>query len=131
MAVPKEWVFLGVSRLDVYPKKQGVEYTALGLTGEAGEIANKVNKVLRGDYDKDTLPASNSGYDTAMAVYWDKTWPKYPGQVVHDEYPYNGIGARHLDRMANVAFLDAHAEPMFVADLMDPDRRHWGQDIWE
>jgi len=39
----------------IYPKEQGVEYTALGLTGEAGEIANKVKKVLRGDYDKDAL----------------------------------------------------------------------------
>jgi len=39
----------------VYPKERGVEYTTLGLVGEAGEIANKVKKVMRGDYDRDAL----------------------------------------------------------------------------
>lgn len=39
----------------MYPHEQGVEYTTLGLVGEAGEIANKVKKVMRGDYDKDAL----------------------------------------------------------------------------
>ena len=39
----------------IYPQAQGVEYTTLGLVGEAGEIANKVKKVLRGDYDRPAL----------------------------------------------------------------------------
>lgn len=34
----------------VYPFEKGVEYTALGLAGEAGEYANKVKKIMRGDY---------------------------------------------------------------------------------
>jgi NTP pyrophosphatase (non-canonical NTP hydrolase) len=38
-----------------YPKEQGLEYTALGLVGEAGEIANKTKKVIRGDYPKNDL----------------------------------------------------------------------------
>jgi len=32
-----------------YPKSQAVFYPALGLSGECGEIANKVKKVMRGD----------------------------------------------------------------------------------
>lgn len=32
-----------------YPKDKEMEYLALGLSGEVGEINNKIKKVLRGD----------------------------------------------------------------------------------
>ena len=71
------------------------------------------------DWDGDGVDDTNTQlYDWSIA---------YAGGAIH----YNGIAARHGDRMANMVFLDGHAEPWFINDLMEENRRIWGEDIWE
>lgn len=38
-------------KLAIYPKEKGVEYTALGLASEAGEVAGKIKKIIRDGAD--------------------------------------------------------------------------------
>lgn len=35
------------SKLAIYPEERAIEYVALGLTSEAGEVAGKVKKAIR------------------------------------------------------------------------------------
>ena len=37
----------------IFPSKWALEYLTLGLSGESGEIANKVKKILRGDCESE------------------------------------------------------------------------------
>ena len=57
----------------VYPKQQALPYLALGLSGEAAEVANKVKKILRGDYDNDPEKAEEALHNISMEL-GDTLW---------------------------------------------------------
>src|SRR6266566_4292413 len=51
----------------IYPKAHVLVYPALGLAGEAGEFANKVKKILRGDA---TLQTRQGLLDELGDIMW-------------------------------------------------------------
>ena len=54
----------------VYPSENAIEYLALGLNDEAGEVAGAYKKYLRGDYDSDELRARIEGEAGDVLWYW-------------------------------------------------------------
>jgi NTP pyrophosphatase (non-canonical NTP hydrolase) len=61
------------SRSAFYPrvfKNQGLYYTALGLVGEAGEIANKVKKIMRDNNGNLEELAKADIFDELGDVLW-------------------------------------------------------------
>jgi NTP pyrophosphatase (non-canonical NTP hydrolase) len=54
----------------IYPMEIALEYLTLGLVGEAGEIANKVKKVLRDDKGIITLDRKQQIFDELGDVLW-------------------------------------------------------------
>lgn len=54
----------------IYPSETGLYYTALGLVGEAGEIANKVKKIIR-DQEGKLLPQNIESLEKEIGdVLW-------------------------------------------------------------
>ena len=56
----------------IFPKNQAMEYLTLGLTGEAGEIANKVKKFIRDGAAKDEYLAKRIeiGYEIGDVMWY-------------------------------------------------------------
>ena len=56
----------------IFPKQQAMEYLTLGLTGEAGEIANKVKKFIRDGATKDEYLAKRIeiGYEIGDVLWY-------------------------------------------------------------
>jgi len=75
----------------VYPKMsdEGLYYVTMGLVGEAGEVANKVKKLIRdGQLD----------YDNAAAELGDVLW--YVAMVAYElGYDLNEIGKANVKKL--------------------------------
>jgi NTP pyrophosphatase (non-canonical NTP hydrolase) len=79
----------------VYPPKIGLAYAALGLAGEAGEVANKVKKVYR---DADGV-LSDEARDALSDELGDVLW--YVAAVATElGLSLNAVAEANLDKLA-------------------------------
>ena len=91
----------------VFPPEQAIPYLALGLNGEAGEVAEILKKVIRGKRD---LPSQR---DALISELGDVLW--YVA-LLADQLGVNltDVAARNLEK------LEALQEEGRVADKRDP-----------
>lgn len=57
-----------VKSMKVYPEKYAIIYPTLGITGEGGEIAEKVKKWLRGDKELDKQELAKEAGDVLWYI---------------------------------------------------------------
>ena len=79
----------------VYPQESKIVYPALGLAGEAGEVANKAKKILRGDYEL-TEEVRVAIADELGDALW------YLAAVAGDiGYTLNDIAQRNINKLSD------------------------------
>lgn len=78
----------------VFPKEKALEYLTLGLVGEAGEIANKVKKIIRDDNGELTWEKKKEIVDECGDVLW------YLSQILDSlDVSLRGTAQRNLDKL--------------------------------
>lgn len=79
----------------IYPESYRITYPALGLSGEAGEIANKVKKLIRDEYNKEDFEQKK--IDIAFEI-GDVLW--YCATLAQDlGVSLSVIAAQNLDKL--------------------------------
>ena len=86
----------GALRTAIYPESRRIIYPTLGLTGEAGEVADKVKKVIRDNNDEFT----NERKQQIALELGDVMW--YAATLAHDlGYSLDEICQMNLDKLAS------------------------------
>lgn len=86
----------GARRTAIYPESRRIIYPTLGLTGEAGEVADKVKKVIRDNNDQFT---DERKLQIALEL-GDVMW--YAATLAHDlGYTLDEICQMNLDKLAS------------------------------
>lgn len=88
----------------VYGKEEALEYTTLGLCGEAGELANKVKKIRRGDYTLDER-RDDIVSELSDVLWYVSSVARALGVTLEDVAQYN-LGKLQARLMRNVTLGD-------------------------
>jgi len=76
----------------VYPRHDALPYLALGLANEAGEVAGKYKKYIRGDYDFEGMRTS------VVAECGDVLW--YLARLLDElDYPLEKCAIDNLEKL--------------------------------
>lgn len=88
-----DWFQQECAKTAIYPKDQGLVYTALGLAGESGEYAEKIKKYIRDGSMDDRLAAKELG---------DCLW--YVSMCAHElGYDLSEVAEMMLDKLRDRA----------------------------
>ena len=80
----------------IYPREQAIIYPTLGLTGEAGEVANKVKKIIRDGSNKN----DDSMVSEIKSEIGDCLW--YIAVLASDfNIKLSDIASTNLEKLAN------------------------------
>ena len=80
----------------IYPREQAIIYPTLGLTGEAGEVANKVKKIIRDGSNKN----DDSMVSEIKSEIGDCLW--YIAVLASDfNIKLSDIASSNLEKLAN------------------------------
>ena len=86
----------GALRTAIYPESRRIIYPTLGLTGEAGEVADKVKKVIRDNNDEFTDERKQQIALELGDVMW------YAATLAHDlGYSLDEICQMNLNKLAS------------------------------
>ena len=86
----------GARSTAIYPASRQIIYPTLGLTGEAGEVADKVKKVIR---DSNDVFSDEKKHQIALEL-GDVLW--YAAALAHDlGYTLEEVAQMNLDKLAS------------------------------
>lgn len=86
----------GARKTAIYPQETKIIYPTLGLTGEAGEVADKVKKVIRDNNQQFTDERKQAIALELGDVMW------YIASLAHDlGYSLEEIAQMNLDKLAS------------------------------
>lgn len=83
----------------VYDKSRWLEYLTLGLTSEAGEVAGKVKKIIRGDKELDKELALKIFDELSDVCWYVANICNEFSEIYGEDFNYDALHVRNLEKL--------------------------------